>query len=154
MQAEVKRLATKVDNFRGDGVSNNRYSMSIAQTRGGRGGRRSETDDGVWMKITAATIDSTNRRWTYTVSEVKWSTAFTWTAVTGGASGSAYNTIEVPNGATGSFGNGVSSTNLTGTFALAPLGTNAIVRCWYLGTASSVDYYAFSAVNQIDGACP
>lgn len=109
---------------------------------------------GVWMKITAATIDGSNRRWSYTVSQVEWTSGFTWTTVSNGFTGTAYNSIEVPNGATGSFGNGTSSTNFTGTFNLAPIGTNAIVFCHYIGSISDADFYAFSAVNQLEGACP
>lgn len=117
--------------------------------------RFSSAAEGFWVIITAATKDGSNFRWTYTWSEAeKTATGFSgWAAKSGGLTGSAYNTVEYANGASGAFGNGVNSTNLTGTFELKPVPTSQPVFVRPVAVGSTTEYW-FSYENGVDGACP
>jgi hypothetical protein len=120
----------------------------------------SGVDGSRWFRIASSSQDGTNKRWTYTCKlQAKTATGYGgWSdSGTDTADYTLYNSIENGNGATGTYGNGVASSNLTGTFAVKPLGANARVKAWPVTfTASGTSYteWWFSAVNQVDGACP
>ena len=94
-------------------------------------------------KITSSSKDGSNFRWEYSWTEQE-KTALGydgWSDKTGGLSGvkdtttAAYNTIEDMNGATGTFGNGATSTNLDTadyTFAVQPAPADALVVMYIL----------------------
>jgi hypothetical protein len=101
-------------------------------------------------RFTAQTIshtqDGSNKRWLYKFEEMEKVNAGYggWGVKADGLAGTAYNRVEDNNGASGSYGNGVSSTNLTGLLveiAVVPLVGSDDVEFW------------FSYVNGIDGAC-
>jgi hypothetical protein len=109
--------------------------------------------------ITGHSQDGTNKRWLYAWSQAKKTTAGYggWTAVTGGLSGTttskiAYNRVENINAATGTFGNGVASTNLTGTFDVQPVPSGTPVRLKRVVVAGVTEFW-FSYESGIDGAC-
>jgi hypothetical protein len=69
--------------------------------------------------------------------------------------GYAYNMVENINGASGSYGNGVSSTNLTGTLDIKPIPNNVVLRAWIVYPLSSgaLPELWVSYENGIDGGC-
>lgn len=106
-------------------------------------------------RITSSAQDGTNKRWLYDVTEVEpdgdnW----TWNDKSGGRVVTARNRFEVPNGASGLYGNGVSSVNLTGTFDIQPIPNGVIVDVEVRTAADSTTVYWFEAMNGIDGTCP
>lgn len=110
---------------------------------------------GFWAKVDSSSQDGTNKRWAYTFTEVEKTSAGYggWAVKSGGRTGTAYNSIEDQNGATGTWGNGVASTNLTGTITIkaAPNST----RIWLVPvalTTGAIEYW-FSYENGVDGAC-
>jgi hypothetical protein len=113
-----------------------------------------------WFRIASSSQDGTNKRWTYTCKlQAKTATGYGGWADSSDdtADYTLYNSIENANAATGTYGNGVASSNLTGTFAVKPLGANARVKAWPVTfTVDGTPYteWWFSAVNQVDGACP
>lgn len=108
-----------------------------------------------WARITSNTQDGSNKRWSYAITEVcKSSTGYGgWTDVSGGRTGTAYNVIEDQNGATGTWGNGVASTELTGTFDIKPVpnGTRVLIEQVIL-TNGNAEYW-FTYENGVSGAC-
>ena len=113
------------------------------------------------------TKDSTNYRWSYTWTEVAktttghagWATKSGGRSGTAGGSDAAYNTMEDMNGATGTFGNGATSTNLVTadySFEVQPAPANLLVRMWpvtfTVGTTEYTEYW-FSYANGVDGSC-
>lgn len=106
--------------------------------------------------IGAATQDGANKRWTYPITEVEKTGAGYggWTALDGGRTGTAYNRIEDINGSSGLFGNGVDSTNLTGTFDIQPCPEDVPVEITVVHRADDgSDEFWFSYENGVDGAC-
>lgn len=117
----------------------------------------SSGDAGKWFRITSSSQDGTNKRWVYSMTEVyKSGVGYNhWTDVSGGiATTKGYNGIEDQNGATGTYGVNIASTNLSGTFALKPLYTGARVRAWPLVNSDGDTEWWFTASNTVDGACP
>ena len=114
------------------------------------------------FKITASTQDGTNKRWTYTArKQIKTSAGYGgWAAAADVADYTLLNSIEVSNGATGLWGNGVNSTNLPAspaTMTIQPVPNGVIVRAWVetftpSGGAASIEYW-FSYENGVDGSC-
>jgi hypothetical protein len=117
-------------------------------------------DGALWFKIASSAQDSTNRRWTYTAKlAAKTATGFNgWSNSTVDTDNyTLYNTVEQANTTSGTYGNGVAHTSLVGTFNLKPLAAGAVVRAWpvtFSVSGTTYTEYWFSAVNQIDGACP
>lgn len=117
---------------------------------------------GFWALIGASPAqDGSNKRWLYAWTEaVKTSGGYGgWATLTGGRSGTtserpAYNGLENPNGASGLYGNGVNSSNLTGTFDIQPIPAGVPVWMRVVGIDSGDPEYWFDAMNGIDGACP
>lgn len=116
-------------------------------------------DTTFWAKITGNLQDSSNFRWKYAWSEVTKTTAgFSgWTVLSGGRSGTTtskigYNTAEDMNGATGLFGNGVTSTNLTGTLKVQPVSTGVFVKMTPILAGTTQEYH-FTFANGVDGGC-
>lgn len=110
-----------------------------------------------FAKVTGNAQDGTNKRWSYTYAEVRKNGAAyasgAWETFTGNRTGTLYNLIEYGNAATGQYRNGVSASNLIGTFALKPIPTDAIVLAFIVqrndGTAEVWTQYE----NAIDGGC-
>lgn len=117
----------------------------------------------IWMKISASTQDSTNKRWKYTATEVEVSNAGygNWSAVDSGIvlnSGIwdyAYNVIEDINSATGTYGNGTVSTDFSTTsYALKPVPNNVVLPMWIKWPeASTKPFMVFSTANGLAGGC-
>jgi hypothetical protein len=118
---------------------------------------------GFWIWMTGNTQDGTNKRWKYDWAMIENTGAGYggWTAPSGGLTGSsstwdyAYNAIENGNGATGTFGNGVASTNLTGTLAVKPIPNNfpLFARVVIPKVASAKPQLWVEYENGIDGGC-
>src|SRR4051812_18686406 len=116
---------------RGGGGGGGDRSSIIPPSRG-----RGQGFDSFWIQIGTSSQDGSNKRWKYDWIEVYKSAAGYggWTAVDSGRSGHgddfdyAYNGVEDLNGASGTFGNGVDSANLTGSFDIQPVPANVIVR--------------------------
>lgn len=117
---------------------------------------RGVADGACWFRITAATQDGTNKRWVYSMTEVyKSGVGYgQWTDTPGGITTTkGYNGIEDQNGATGTYGVNIASTNLSGTFALKPIYTGARVRAWpIVNTSNEVEWW-FAVSNAVDGGC-
>ncbi len=163
-----------LQSIQGGGFNNSPFGLSFTPTPGRRGRRIGS--GGVEsvpfvVRITAATQDGSNKRWKYEATEVDKTTAGYggWTDLSGGrtATGATngiylYNLIEDQNGATGTYGNGVASTNLTGTFALQKIPTGTRVAVLLVKTISTTtgsqttttEEWFTSYVNGIDGECP
>lgn len=149
-----ERIARAVLRVERQGARKKAVYMPPRVASGGSG------DAGRWFRITAATKDGTNYRWTFT-AKIQEKTGAGWSGWTDSATDTAnytlYNGTEVPNGSTGTFGNGVSSTNLVGLYAVVPLGVGARVKAWPVtyvdGEGNTQTEWWFSLVNQIDGAC-
>lgn len=102
-----------------------------------------------WVKITAASRDGSNFRWTYTAKLVmRTATTFgAWTEITGNLT--AFNSLEQMNGSSGVMGNGVNTADLADTgleLQAAPIG--AIIRASF-----EFDAWIFEYANAISGSC-
>lgn len=111
-----------------------------------------------YFKVSANSQDGSNKRWSYTMVEQEKSAAAYggWTTKSdGGRVLTAYNDQEEDNGSSGLYGNGITSTNLTGTFDVQPIPTGKGVHRVYRVTLSdgSATEYWFSASNGVDGGC-
>jgi hypothetical protein len=108
-------------------------------------------------RIDGSTQDGSNFRWEYDFVEVKKATAGYggWTDKTNGRTGTAYNLIEDQNGASGLFGNGVDSSNLSGTsMEVQPVPDGTRVEIFMVTCqANGETEYWFSYENGIDGEC-
>lgn len=155
MQAEINRLAAKIDGIRGPGVRNLERSLSISPpVTPARRPRPVPASTWFFAQIGTAVQDGTNKRWAYEFVEVEPCDADEFCSVTGAREGTAYNLIEIGNGATGTYFNGVSSTNLTGTFALQKCPADAIVVMYQKADQNTGTIrYFFQYENGIDGAC-
>ena len=117
-------------------------------------------ESGFWAKITSNTQDGSNKRWKYAWSEATKATAGYggWTVPSEGRSGTTtirpiYNSIEEGNGASGTYHNGVDSTNLSGTFDILPIPNNTYVWVRTLSVADGTTEYWTSYENGVDGEC-
>jgi hypothetical protein len=117
------------------------------------GDQQQVSDSGFFAKLTGNSRDGGNWRWTYQFQEVSKTTAGFggWTPLGGGRSGSAFNTLESLNGASGILGNGVNTANL-GNLTPQPAPTGFVVRM-YPVLVGSVPEYEFEYCNGIDGSC-
>lgn len=109
-----------------------------------------------WAFVASPSRDGDNWRWSYTFTEVKKnSTGYGgWTALTGGRTGTAYNTIEDMNGESGLMGNGVNTDNLSDTeMTVQPCPANTPVRMYLVTASDGTPEYWFSYENAIDGTC-
>lgn len=107
-------------------------------------------------RITGATSIGTNK-WRYEWESIAFdnTTPLAYTASankrTHTTDGYAYNGLEGPNSGSGVQGNGIDVGNLTGTFALKPIGVGAIVEL--RGPLTTGTPWIFWAPNQVDGEC-
>ncbi|MBS3735360.1 MAG: hypothetical protein KGY99_10635 [Phycisphaerae bacterium] len=111
---------------------------------------------GFWAEITSHSSPTQNR-WTYGFKEVeKTSTGYGgWSDVSGGTTGTAYNTIEDSNTGSGTEGCGVDVDNLSTddyTFTIQPASTGVIVWMRAVPVGDTTEYW-FSYVNGVDGSC-
>lgn len=115
------------------------------------------------IKITGSTQDGSNKRWKYDWSEVRKTSAGYggWTASSDARTGHttdydyAFNLVEDINGASGAYGNGVNSSNLTGTLDIKPVPNGVILWAWVElpPVAGQKPELWFSYENGIDGGC-
>lgn len=119
-----------------------------------------DSDGGFWAKITDSTSDG-NNKWAYDFTKVHKTAAgyAGWAAVSPEVTGTARNTIEDMNAATGVQGNGIDVAHLdtaTATFTIQPCPDNAIVFVRPLsvtvGGVTTTEYW-FSYANGVDGTC-
>lgn len=154
------RVRSKVDGISGVGVRNTRDSITIniPPSNGGTGkdGEDSSAAGEEWFiaRVSGSSQDGSNKRWIYTFVELSQSAAGygNFTDKTGGRTGDAYNVIEAFNGSSGTFGNGVSSANFTGSITIKPVptGTRIMLRQTVLTGGNT---FWFSYANGVDGAC-
>lgn len=137
--------------------------LRMQDTPGGRLLTIATQQGGFWIWPTGRTQDSTNKRWKYDWAQIENTGAGYggWTAPSNGLTGSsstwdyAYNSVENANAATGTYGNGVASSNLTGTLDLQPIPNNTplFARIVIPRVASAKPQLWVSYENGIDGAC-
>ncbi len=114
----------------------------------------SSSSSDFYARLTATSQDGTNKRWRYGFTEVTKTTAGYggWTDKSGGTVGSGYNLIEDQNSVSGTYGNGVNASNLTGTFSIKPAPTGLRVKMSIVSVGGASEYW-FSYENAIDGGC-
>jgi hypothetical protein len=107
------------------------------------------------VRITGSSQDGTNKRWSYDFIEVEQVAAGygNWSDKSGGITGTMRNLLEDQNAASGIFGNGVDSANLTGSFDVQPIPTGTRVAIVKQVVISGVTQYWCSVANGIDGGC-
>jgi hypothetical protein len=104
--------------------------------------------------ITGASRDGSNWRWAYSVAEAHLTgDGWTWAALDGGRTGTAYNRVEMINGATGMTGLGMSYPDDFNGLTPAPIPNGVPVRVEvYSDTAGAVRWW-FSETNGLAGSC-
>lgn len=110
-------------------------------------------------KITGQTNITADKQWTYTFVEVypqadpyASASGASFSTVSGGRSGTAYNGIEAGNSAT-VHGNGVTFANLTGSFKVQPIKVGDVVEVTAMMDVAGNVKYIISKMNGVDGAC-
>lgn len=160
---EWNRVRKKVDTISGPGVINHPGFIIInPPTGGGNGKRGSAGDDSSTVmfpaRVTLASAVVTGKKqWIYTIVEIQktgTSDYGNWFDKPGGRTGPAYNFLEDNNAASGTFGNGMSSSNFKGTFTIkpVPVGTRIQIQEINRTDGGSPEYW-FSYENGVDGAC-
>jgi hypothetical protein len=120
----------------------------------------------MFVRITGNTQDGTNKRWKYDWQEVVKRdvgyTASAWFTLSSGREGHnttfgyCYNGIEYPNVATGTYGNGVASSNLLGTsLAIQPIPVGVVLPAFVVvpNSESALPEVWVTYENAIDGSC-
>jgi hypothetical protein len=108
--------------------------------------------------IQSSAKDGSNFRWRYQVQQavksgLEWAG---WTVATGAQSVTAYNFNEVKNGAAGTFGNGMQSSDFAGTlFQLVPLPNGTPVKCrrYIVQDGSGMVEWWFEDPSSASGGC-
>ena len=122
-----------------------------AIVRLGTGGGASVTTT-FWARLTGSSSSGSNR-WSYTFVEVEYQKQGTWQVLTGGRTGTAYNSMEESNTAAGVQGDGTDASNYPSGVTLKPLGT-AVVQMYEVTNCETGDpEYVFAAPNNPDGPC-
>lgn len=112
-------------------------------------------------RITSATqIVSSIKRWSYGFAEVEWDTVTSkFIDLSGGRTGSAYNTLENGNSTTLAYGialdaaNGYAIHDTDGQYDFLSVPTNTVVRVRSILGGTSTTVFVFDAPNRIDGTC-
>lgn len=153
----IEHALAVIESMSGDGVTRTPFGLRVRARTRNQFPRRPGHDiaEPFVARITGRTQDGSNKRWTYTFAELSKTSAGYggWTDLTGGRTGNAYNLAEDQNGASGLYGNGVNSANLTGTFDLQPIPTGRRVRITPAYVTDGTLEYWFEAENGIDGEC-
>ena len=108
------------------------------------------------FRITASSQVGSTKKWTYTGTKVEKTSAGYggWTDVTGPVTATLYNTLEDQNGASGTYGNGILQSNLTGSFAMKPIPTGTRVFAQQITlTTGDTEWWIVNYANGVDGAC-
>lgn len=114
------------------------------------------SDGGRWFRVVSAAKDGTHIRWTFTAKRIVKATPGYggWGDDTDTADYTLYNGVDDANGATGVYGSGLNSANLTGTFQHVPLGAGAKVHARPVTVASTgATEWWIDVVLTVDGAC-
>lgn len=107
----------------------------------------------IWGKLGGATSIGDNR-WSYPFTQMKYQQAGTWAAVPNGLTGTAYNTIEANNSATGVQGCGINVDQLPAGVSIQPIGAGGIVKITpEINCETQAVEHVFQAVNNADGPC-
>jgi hypothetical protein len=119
-----------------------------------------------YAEIESAAEQASTNKYRYGWRQVELNTDDTWTAVTGGYSGSAngvdyaVNTFESPNTASGTQGNNINVDTLNTGLDFQPIATGAVVRMHLVPMADATPESpnagmraVFSGVNLADGEC-
>lgn len=113
------------------------------------------------VRVTSSTQDGDNKRWSYSFVEIyKSATGYNgWSDKTGGRTGSFRNLTEDQNGATGTWGNGIVSTDLPAspaTMTIKPIPNGTRIRVWtefiVAGSTVTVEYWT-QYENGVTGSC-
>lgn len=116
----------------------------------------SSTDNTFWAKIESYDTYATNQ-WTYSIRKATHISAgySGWSGISSGTSitGTAYNTLEIGNSASGVQGCGINVDNLPSGFSLQPIGVNSIHKFYPITVGSGTEWW-FSCPNSVDGTCP
>lgn len=111
----------------------------------------------IFVQITSSSQDGSNKRWKYSFKQkTKTSTGYGgWTDTSGGLTGSSnlFNLIEDQNSSSGQYGNGVTSSNLTGSLDIKPIPNNTILVLVGTATISGTTEYYVQYENGVDGGC-
>lgn len=151
------RIASILEKFANLSVS---APLQMQDVPGGRALSIQLPEQGFWALLTSSSQDGSNKRWKYAWSEAyKTSAGYGsgWSTLPNGRTGTtstntAYNSIENINGASGAYGNGVTSTNLTGTIDIKAIPNNTPIFLRPVRTGTTLEYW-FSISNGVDGGC-
>jgi hypothetical protein len=144
-RAEIRRAIKKLDKIHGPHVRNTRddiYIGSPPPSGGGGGG-----DRGKMFKITSATQESGEFKWTYSATEVRFTDPFTYEVIDSDNVVSLINTIEVDNSASTSAvqsGINLATTDIT---AVERVPNDTIVCCFIRRMFGSEEYWYFTYPN-------
>jgi len=105
-----------------------------------------------WARLTGASSIGDNR-WAYPFEEVRYQKQGDWAVLTGGRTGTAYNTMEESNTDTGVQGDGTDVGNYPSGVELQPIGTGVVEVRSVINCDTGATEYVFSAPNNPDGPC-
>jgi hypothetical protein len=154
------RYADVADGESGYLEPSNTGSAAILWRAGGTGQQwavvrlgQGAAEDVVIGRITGSTSIGDNR-WRYTFAEVEYLKKGLWSEVPDGITGTAYNTIEANNSASGVQGCGINVDWLPAGVSLKPIGTGAVVELRKRINCETLETeYSFAASNLPDGQC-
>ena len=103
-------------------------------------------------KITGS-ADLGPNRWAYSITEMSLNVDGTFSTLTSGRTGTAYNTLEANNIATGIQGSGDDVSEFPAGITLQPIGIGAVVFINTITNCESADEYLFAVANNAGGDC-
>ena len=104
------------------------------------------------IRITGSSVLADNR-WSYAAVEVVPEKQGRYKDKANGWSGTAYNTIEASNAATGILGSGDNTADFPSGVELQPIGSGAVVPAWRVINCEGVEEIHFAAPNNPGGTC-
>jgi len=104
------------------------------------------------IKLTGSSTLADNR-WSYSAVEVVPEKQGRYKDKANGWSGTAYNTIEANNAATGILGSGDNTADFPSGVELQPIGSGAVVPAWRVINCEGVEEIHFAAPNNPGGTC-
>lgn len=104
------------------------------------------------IRITGSSVLADNR-WSYAAVEVVPEKQGRYKDKANGWSGTAYNTIEASNAATGILGSGDNTADFPSGVELRPIGAGAVVPAWRVINCEGVEEIHFAAPNNPGGTC-
>lgn len=149
--AVLRRLIKWTKNLSGPNVINRPDGATIGATNARQRVSRRGKVGQFWIRLTSSTSIGDNR-WSYAAAEAEPDKLGVWKTKDTGWTGTAYNTFESFNSATGVQGSGDNVANFPSGVALQPIGP-AVVPAWRVVNCDGDEEIHFSAPNNPGGAC-